>query len=374
ISDVSRLLYLAAQKDATMQVLPTIQTRYSFIQDAFIRHFGLQAEYDMIRDVVLDDREDARLQELMDVEPLESEFDFALIDEGQDWQPDQRDLIYKMFGSDRVVVADGIDQFVGKDRCVWDGPEVTRKQPVRLNSSLRTKGATCQIVGEIARDLGVKGWDLEPDPEIYGGRLTILVEPHARSAMHRCLKLVDEDIERSERLQPSDNLICMPSSKMSGGTNYEWLFDRAIEDQNRNSWRGFDPDDRRQYVYDPSQLKAVRYNSCRGMEGWTAICLGLDAFFDFQIRNPRIDREELKKELEEQVGLFADSNLEDEFRKRAFEYAVNWIMIPLTRSIDHLVIHIANEQSRLGGILRAVSDRNPDAVEWLYGNSPLKDA
>lgn len=353
ISDVSRLLYLASRKDLTLEVLPKIQTRYSFIQDAFIREFGQDSEDAIVRDELLsdlDDREDARLRWLLDVEGIQPDFDFALIDEGQDWQPKQRDLIYKMFGPNRVVVADGVDQFVGKDRCSWDVAEVIEKQTVPFKSSLRTKGATCHLVGEIARALGVKGWDLEPDPKVYGGRLTVFVEPHARSAISESLKMIDADARRSDGVFPCDNLICMPSTKMSGGINYEWLFDQAISEQ-----------------------KAVLYNSCRGMEGWTTICLGLDRFFDFQIRNPRIDREALKLELQDKDTLFDQSNVDDEFNKRALEYAVNWIMIPLTRSIDHLVIHISDENSRLAGILKAVSKQNPDTIEWLRGKSPLTE-
>ena len=376
ISDISRLLFLAAQRDPTLKVLPRVQTRYSFIQDTFIREFGENSERDLVQRIMsagqdLDDLEAARLGQLLNADAVATEFEFALVDEGQDWKPEQRDLIYRMFGANRVVVADGIDQFVGKSRCRWDVPEVKLKQTIGLRSSLRTKGATCQIVGEIAKTLGVESWDLKPDPEIYGGRLTVLVEPRARSALNQSLRLIEQDIERSDRIQPSDNLLCLPSSKMSGGYNYGWLFDQAIKKQDRNSWRGFDESDRRQYIYHPSQLKAVLYNSCRGMEGWTTVCLALDAFFDFQIRNPRIDRDELKRELEAHAGLFANSNIEREYNKRALEYAVNWVMIPLTRSIDHLVIHITDEDSRLAKILKTVSDRNPNAVEWLYGNSAL---
>ncbi|GAB5459321.1 MAG: DEAD/DEAH box helicase family protein [Henriciella sp.] len=371
ISDISRLLYFAAQRDPALEKVPQVQTRYSFIQDQYIRIFGEESDRGLVRHVMtttqdLDDLEAARLARLLNVKDLQADFDFALIDEGQDWNPEQRDLIYKMFGAEHVVVADGVDQFVGRNRCRWDTTNVSQKQTVSLKSSLRTKGATCRIVGEIARELKIDAWDLEPDPEVFGGRLSILVDPIARSAMKNALALIDRDMERSGRVQFSDNLICMPSSKMSGGYNFEWLFDQAVKQQGRNSWRGFDEIDRRQYVYDPSQIKAVLYNSCRGMEGWTTVCLGLDAFFDFQIRHPRIDKEQLKLELQNREGMFADTHFEEEYATRAMAFAVNWLMIPLTRSIDHLVIHIADEQSRLGRILHSVSDKNRDAIEWLY--------
>ncbi len=376
LSEISRHLHLAAQRDRSLKTRPHVQTRYSFIQDVFVRECG-QDEEAKIRQQSrkITDSEDARLERLMRIDSLDSEFDFALIDEGQDWHPRQRDLIYRMFGADRVVVADGIDQFVGKDRCRWDLkgndqetiPKNSR-QIVSLKSSLRTKGATCQIVGAIAEELNVNGWDLQPHPEVSGGRFTVFVEPDSRSAMNVCLDLIDKDMEQSSHA-PSDNLICMPSYKQ-GGRNFVQVFDQAIEESQRKSWRGFDEHDRRQPIHDLQQIKAVLYNSCRGLEGWTAACLGLDTFYDFQINNPRIDREDLKHELLERDGLFAEGNIEEEFARRTKEFAANWLMIPLTRSIDHLIVHIADENSRLMHVLKTVSAQNPGAVEWLCSDGP----
>ncbi|WP_435669662.1 hypothetical protein, partial [Maritalea sp.] len=39
-------------------------------------------------------------------------YDFLLVDEGQDWSTEHRDLMYDIFGPHRVIVADGVDQFV----------------------------------------------------------------------------------------------------------------------------------------------------------------------------------------------------------------------------------------------------------------------
>lgn len=148
--------------------------------------------------------------------------------------------------------------------------------------------------------------------------------------------------------------------------NYEKLFDQAIKDKDRNSWRGFDEIDRRQYVRHHDQLKAIRYNSCRGMEGWTTVCLGMDTFYDFQMRNPRLDKVEIENQLKARDGFFfSQAALEEEYNKRATEFAVNWLMIPLTRSIDHLVLHLKDENSQLAQTLRKVSDRSPEVIEWM---------
>ncbi|MCO6381597.1 hypothetical protein [Oceanicola sp. 502str15] len=38
---------------------------------------------------------------------------------------------------------------------------------------------------------------------------------------------------------------------------------------------------------------------------------------------------------------------------------------PLTRSIDHLIIHLTSRKSRLAKVLTEVSERVPGAIEWV---------
>ena len=368
ISDISRLLFLIGESDHSFSHsnMPQIQTRYSFVQDLYVNAFGKQAEKDIRMIGSLDEREATRLLQLFEKDKLESKFDYVLVDEGQDWKPEHRDFLYKVFGSGHVVIADGVDQFVGSDRCQWDRPDIQINRRHSLKSSRRTKGATCQVVGDIATELGIKDWDLEADPEVHGGRFTVLIEPNAKTAINTCLDLLDLDLKRTNYVRYSDNLVCLPSTAMSGGMNYEALFDRAIKDKDRNSWRGFDEKDRRQYVRRHDQLKAIRYNSCRGMEGWTTICLGMDTFYDFQMRKPGLDKVEIENQLKARDGfLFSQAAFEEEYNKRANEFAVNWLMIPLTRSIDHLVLHLKDENSQLAQTLRKISDRSPGAIQWM---------
>jgi len=46
-------------------------------------------------------------------------------------------------------------------------------------------------------------------------------------------------------------------------------------------------------------------------------------------------------------------------------YAINRLMIPMTRSIGHLIVHIYNLQSDFGQILKKVSERSPGSIEWI---------
>lgn len=405
IADINRALHFLEDRGDIEGELIEVMTRYSFIQDLFTRKFGSSAER-IIRNHINDisRREDIRLWALnneneflnskiegqcpdhgtkkcclydahenvcknsnwRDVCSISSSdyhnYDFVLVDEGQDWAEGQRDLLYSLIGSEKVVVADGVDQFVGADRCEWDTGKIAINRRHGLRASRRTKAATCQTVAAIAQEFGLSDWDLQPDPDAHGGRFTILVEPDPRRAMERAMEILDRDLREDQGLRAVDNLICLPSKAMTPRANFPNLFDSIIQAGKRDSWRGFCDEGRRHYPWRNGQLRAILYNSCRGMEGWTTLCMALDQFYDFQLEHPRIDEAQVRAGL----GLFAtDQALETEVEARARLFALNWLMIPLTRSIDHLLIHLSDEESALGSVLKTISARMPGAIDWI---------
>ena len=367
IADINRALKIIGEKFPSLELLPAIQTRYSYIQDVFIHTFGEEDEKKVRNIADIGKREELRMNRLISTEkPLEPNFDFFLIDEGQDWAEEQRDFMFRLVGPGCVVVADGVNQFVGLNRCNWDRGDIPINRRHSLRASRRTKASTCQTVAEIARDLGLIDWDLEPDPNTHGGRFTVFVEPHAPSAVERGLAILEAEQRADHAIKAVDNLVCLRSTKMANGINYAALFDQAIDASARDSWRGFDENDRRIYPLRDSQLRAIQYHSCRGVEGWTTSCLGLDAFFDFQLMNPRVDVDRLELSMREEHGLlFSKQLLENRVRHEARLFAINWLMIPLTRSIDHIVVHLTGERSELFRILRSVSSRHPGSIEWV---------
>ena len=69
-------------------------------------------------------------------------WDFILVDEGQDWPQEERDILFALFGPEHLIVADGVDQFVRDQlRCDWTHGAPTR-QIVTLKKSLDSR-KTC---------------------------------------------------------------------------------------------------------------------------------------------------------------------------------------------------------------------------------------
>ena len=40
------------------------------------------------------------------------DWDYILIDEAQDWEEEEKEILFKIYGPNRILVADGIDQFM----------------------------------------------------------------------------------------------------------------------------------------------------------------------------------------------------------------------------------------------------------------------
>lgn len=298
-------------------------------------------------------------------EKITPPYDFLLVDEGQDWSTEHRDLMYDIFGPGRIIVADGIDQFVNNDRCNWDRGDIPKNRIQPLYTSRRTKAATCDTITDIAHTLQVPNWDVRPDQAVSGGRVTVLVESQPYRAIERVLDLLDADLAAQPNVHPVDSLICLPHAGATPGVNYCNLFESVQEEKGGDYWRGYDWQTRqnREYPSRQTSLRAVLYESCRGMEGWTTACVGLDAFYNYVMAKPNLDIDSLRHGLEADHGMFfKETMLEDTVAAEQRSYALNWLMIALTRSMDHLVIHLTDSESALGNVLRKI-DR--DKVSWL---------
>ena len=49
-------------------------------------------------------------------------------------------------------------------------------------------------------------------------------------------------------------------------------------------------------------------------------------------------------------------------------HANKWAMIPLTRAIDTLIIHINSSESFIGNILKEIHELHPEEIEWISSN------
>ena len=97
-------------------------------------------------------------------------------------------------------------------------------------------------------------------------------------------------------------------------------------------------------------MRIVQYDSCRGLEGWAVINYEMDEFWDYKFRsfsNQNIQSDDLYISKEELIKLMA----------------AKWMLIPLTRAIDTIVINVSTKESYFKSELKKLSSEL-DFIEW----------
>ena len=354
VADIRRLLTILGIPDDVAGGTIHIQTVHSYLF-ALLRALGLLGEtqidflaaYEQLKEEALRFL-NAGAVTAEDVERLSTEhpstfgWDYVLVDEGQDWPRNERDLLVGLYGHDRIVVADGVEQLVRSSAATnWRGSlKRTEVHVIPLTTSLRMKAGLARFVSAVARSMGL-GTEWEASPELPGGRVIVVDGSYFvdRGLHDRLLRENTED-----RNSPVDMLFCMPAqgalattTPSVGPTLERWGF---------VVWDGTREDVRETYPTDLDQLRLVYYESCRGLEGWTVVNFGLDRFYDVKL-----------------ATALAEEPAGDAVRARA--QAARWLMIPLTRAMDTLVIQLEQQHSPVRDALQAAAAEWPEQIEWL---------
>lgn len=269
-------------------------------------------------------------------------WDHVLVDEGQDWKPYERDALISIFGTDNLVVADGIDQFVRRTaKCDWRvRTNPSDRQIVTLRKSLRLKSNLCRFALAFAEEMDLSDWKIEPEDELSGGRIEIIPRAFERRDYDR---LMQRHTEHGNH--PIDSLFCVTGAVSASHRNFPAVLSK---DWNKDIWDGTVQTNRRNYPERLTQHRIVRYESSRGLEGWTVVCLDLDNFYQRQLGYGSPDPRDL----------LSDKQLE------AQRYAAQWCLIPFTRAIDTLAIQL-DPSSNLGRILMNIAKTHSDFVDVL---------
>ncbi|MCS6889764.1 MAG: hypothetical protein NZQ09_16290, partial [Chloroflexus sp.] len=301
-------------------------------------------------------------QVLIDKAPDLFDWDYIFIDEAQDWPDEERQILFSLYDYRRFVIADGVDQYVRSEKPTdWRrAVDVEHRQYVTLRKSLRLKAGLCTFAMAFARALGLEDWRLEKDEDIYGGRVIVIEGNYSDDRT-----LHDELVERTRAAgnQPIDMLFCVPPSLVKHEKK-EQAPTRSAQDQDQaysivarrfqkwgyDTWDAVSEETRGSYPTSVEQLRIVQYDSCRGLEGWMCINLRFDELYDY------------KRESYPQPDQRKFPFMEDE--KAADLFAARWLMIPLTRAIDTLVIQINSVDHPVGRALQAAHQECGDLVDW----------
>lgn len=267
--------------------------------------------------------------------------DYVLIDEAQDWDPLEKDILIKLYSPERIIVADGGQQFVRSNKHLdWGGKDVP------LDVGRRQKTSLVKFVNILAQEMGIE-WYQKSDRELSGGKV-------------RIIKKYDNDIHAQ----------LTAYCKEQQCENYDILFlapPQMVENQERDSyfrnfqeWHdngiivfdGTNERNREQYPTKVEECRLFQYESCRGLEGWAVVCLEFD-----NLIQSKIEKFDPQKHSEKTIALESDA-------EKLKKYLWMWTMLPFTRAIDRLIITLDNPDSETGQMLKRVSEIIPDIVSW----------
>lgn len=282
-------------------------------------------------------------------------WDYVLIDEAQDWNEMEKYILYKIFTPKRLIVADGIDQLVRKKtKCNWEKGENQRIETHKIYERicLRQKKNLVMFVNSYARKFGIN-WNHETKEELTGGRILISTKRYNKE-LHdkerkRCLDNGNSAFEMMFFTSP--NNVKKVGTDKYGNPIKEFALTEDFNNMGIELWDGTKSDLRAEYSVNPNQHRILQYDSCRGLEGWTVVCLELDEFIHYKYETYQ------KENDESALGLLTDDQV-----KNNFVYL--WSIIPLTRAIDTLIITIKNTDSEFAKKIKEIANENSDFVSW----------
>lgn len=265
--------------------------------------------------------------------PNNKQYKYVFIDEAQDWNEFASEVIRHYHS--HIVIADGIDQFMlSNNHTNWGEPSIPK-----LRKCLRQRRNLTLFVKNFASKLNIH-WDVQANDELPGGKVIICYQ--YTKDLHNKLK---EEAEKHD-CTPYDIMLLAPVSLASSG-RFD-LYDRYKEN-GINLFDGIN-ENNKDKIYDISnytneESRVYTYESCRGLEAWTTICLRFDKLFNSD--HPH-DYKDIK-------------------HKAARNYMLGlWSLIPLTRAVNTLVLCVT-ENSEIDIILKEIVKEAPDYVEY-YNN------
>ena len=336
--------FLYSLHDTLVGAIPSGMTsheeRFAYVKRNLIEYLSIMTQED--RDALL-----------VESSP-DFNWDHVMVDESQDWFEDERDILYALYGLERIVLADGVDQFTRRPTAAdWlSVVPAKRRRIVPLRRTLRLKRNLCEFVLLLGRELGLGELNIEPVDEQSGGLITVYQGDYLseRGTHDDVVRLTGDDGNK-----PVDTLFVVSDRHVSR-TGAQRRHSRAadvLQEWGYNVWDGVDEGTRKTFPTSVDQLRIVQYESCRGLEAWTTVCLGADHFYERKLEEGR------------RIGSSATDNLFTDPEQLAREYAGRWMLIPFTRSIDWLVIEVSSRESTFGKILRRVTDSMGEPTEWL---------
>lgn len=384
VADIRRTLTFAHIPDGVGRESVRIMTLFKFFIDLF-EGFGIYTGKDVLDDkeffenyesycktlsefIAQNKKPDTNIEDIMKQNHQLVSWDYIMIDEAQDWNPFEVEILYSIFGPSKIVISQAPDQKVrASNDPKWVKPRWRIDHDfVQTNErkSFRQKANLVNFVNQFAEKFNL-AWELEANEDFIGGK--VIIAPKYDMELHNnlysdCLKNGNKAYEMLFLVPPS-KIISDGNRTISlkNKENEEQTITKQIKQRHCglvdefgleiNFWDGTNKELRRDYPVKVDQHRLIQYESCRGLEGWTVVCVEIDELVKYLSSKYKEDTEIMELALES-----------PEEKKNRYVYM--WALIPLTRAIDTLVITFKDPNSEIAKKLFELYNENTNFIEW----------
>lgn len=359
VSDIRRLFALAELPDMFQEQCVSINTMHSFFYqiiskgiydgnldgEAFIKDY--QEYLGELLDFLNSDGDSITVIKDILCSDYRLNWDYCLIDEAQDWLQIERDLILLIFGYDHLIVADGGQQFV-RSTGICDWNVAPKRNSMKLKYCLRQKDNIIKFINHYTSEYRKNENKILSSGKMPGGKIIIC------SDMDKFWSISKETVDD---LKSTGNImydmLLLTSTNLVEKNPRKFKLTNEFEKHNIFLWDGTNELVRSDYSISGDDARVLQYDSARGLEAWTVVCLEYDTF------------------IEEKMSHYKETNstesmliLESSEEKR-IKFMLNWALIPFTRAIDTLIITLKDKSSQTGAVLKQIADENPDYITFI---------
>ncbi|WP_163710206.1 AAA family ATPase [Mangrovibacterium lignilyticum] len=306
------------------------------------------------------------------IREIQESYDYVFIDEAQDWRKEERDILYAIFGSENIIIADGLEQLIRTNEplnwAVSKGARVANHQVEFPAKSLRQKAKLCEFQKLFAEKFGTI-WDVKKNENYDDGKIWVF---NGELNEHMFGQLKAYTAEYS--IDKYDDILFLTPGHLTEKRTEKNKLDNAgitkvVNETIKRSFSLMDEWKRMGVkIHDltyidreslkqpmPGDYRLLSYDSCRGLESFAVVALEMDTFFDTKFSH-YIDSEEAQKE----GGMFVQS-----FEDKALQYASMWALIIFSRPVDLLLITIKDKESTFYKILEEINNTRPGLIQMI---------
>lgn len=309
---------------------------------------------------------------------------YLYIDEAQDCHKYERDIFFSLFGAKNIIIASG-----GKEQlirysevCNWNiskGYKIDSYQYIKRRKSYRMKPAIASLANHIAASFNI---DLGIEPLDTDDHGRVIIERNFNSDLLQKAKTMNDLLIAGTRQGCSsyDSLLLLKNAKEKNQTNNnsssspknininefdvvkiddvkyktEWelltITDKIINESRFWNATG-NVDKRKQSMPGSLSIRAIYYESSRGLEAWSTMCFDINGFF------------ESKRNEDEADNFLLSEIMTPEERKN--KYAATWVLMALTRAIDTCYIELLPSDNALNISIESFIKNNQNYVELI---------